>query len=59
MPTGRICRQHTGGLGQHFFFKSMCSKKEEIKELDSDLDGGDCNVEGEISDPKDDVSMTA
>ena len=30
-----------------------------MKELDVDLDGGDCDVEGKISDPKDDASLTA
>ena len=33
--------------------KLICSKKEEIKKSDADLDGGDCDVEGEISDNKD------
>ena len=37
----------------------MCSKKEEIKESEADLDGGDCGVEGEINYPKDDVSLAA
>ena len=32
-------------------------KKEEIKESDADLDGGDCNAEGEASDPEDNVSL--
>ena len=34
-------------------------KKGEIKESDADLDGGDCDVDGEIYDPKDDVSLAA
>ena len=29
-----------------FFSKSMCLKKEEIKESDADLDVGDCDVWG-------------
>ena len=37
----------------------MCSKKEEIKESDADLDGDSCDVDGKISDPKDDVSLAA
>ena len=35
----------------------MCLKKEEIKELNADLDKGNCDAEGEISDPKDGVSL--
>ena len=34
-------------------------KREECKESGADLDGGDCNVEREISDPKDIVSLAA
>ena len=41
------------------FSPNQCAKKEEIKESDTDLDGGDCDVVGENSDPKDDVSLTA
>ena len=44
-------------LGEIFFSKSMSSKNEEIKESGADLDGGDCDVEGEISDTKDGVSL--
>ena len=32
--------------------RSMCSKKEEVKVLDADVDGGDYNVEGKMRDPK-------
>ena len=35
----------------------MNSKKEEIRYSDADLDSGDCDVEGEISYPKDGVSL--
>ena len=44
-------------LAKILFSKLMCLKKEDIKELDADLEGGDCDVEGEIHDPKDDVSL--
>ena len=36
-----------------------CLKKEEIKESEAELDGGDCDVEGENSDPTDNVSLAA
>ena len=32
-------------------------KKEKNEESDADLDGGDCDVEGEVSDPEDCVSL--
>ena len=41
-----------------FLGKSMCSKKDEIKELAADIDGGDCDAEGEIRDPKDSISLS-
>ena len=34
-------------------------KKEKIEELDADLDGGDCDMEGEVSDPEDCVFLDA
>ena len=39
-------------LAEIFFSKSVCSKREEIKESDADLDRGKCDVKGEISDLK-------
>ena len=50
------------GLVGFFFPANRCvrkKKKEEIKESDADLAGGDCDVAGEISDPKHDVSLAA
>ena len=38
-----------GNFVDYILSKSVSSKKEETKELDTELNGGDCDVEEEIS----------
>ena len=48
-----------GNFVDYILSKSVSSKKEETKELDTELNGGDCDVEEEISYLKNGVSLAA